>query len=267
MFNYHEMSSDHRLRSYIRKFWIIDNPSQATITKQALPNACITLAFVSGQGLIVDFPNNASCMTSGSYLVGELTRKVGVTVLPYTKAFMVQLNPWAASLLSKCSFHELTNQFTPILEINKTLALKFREIDILDNMEARLLIQKTLADYFYPSATSAFIAECFHLFDCHPTAIPFKLNHLSTPTRYSIRGIEKKFRQHLGLTPKHAFAIMNIRKVVNELMIPDNPISLTSLAYKYGYTDQAHFTKSYLAIMESLPSRFIKAQYILPLQT
>jgi AraC-like DNA-binding protein len=268
MLKYLEMSPEHQLRSYVRKFWILDNSISglpATI-RYALPNTCFTLAFIWGNGLMVDFPDKAVHMTSGSYLVGELTTKIGVTVLPYTKAFMVQLNPWTAGILSKCSFHELTNQFAPIVDLNKALAQSIDDINILDNTGSKQQISKVLERFLYPTPASAFITSCFDLFHSHPTAIPFRVPNLSSPTGYTIRGIEKKFKQHVGLTPSQAFAIIKVRSVVNELIVSSNQLSLTALAYKYGYTDQSHFTKTYSRIMESLPSKFDQRQYILPLQ-
>lgn len=93
MLNYVEMSPKSRLSSYVRKFWILDNSTceVPAATKYALPNTCFTLALIWGNGVIVDFPDKATHMTAGNYMVGELTTKISVTVLPYTKAFMVQL--------------------------------------------------------------------------------------------------------------------------------------------------------------------------------
>ena len=267
MLDYFEMSADPRLHSFIRKFWILENPYEISATKFALPNTCITLAIVSGSGLIIDFKGRTSHLTSGSYLVGELTTRVGVTVLPNSRAFMVQLNPWAASLLSRCSYHELVNQCSPLVDINKTLGAAFQKIDILDYKTTKQQIQKAIEDYLHPTTSSLFIEKCFYLFNSHSLAIPFKLDNLCLATGFTVRSIEKKFRQHVGLTPKQAFSINNVRKVVNELSESDGDLSLTDISYKYGYFDQAHFTKSYYSIMDSLPSKFGVTPYLLPFKT
>ncbi|MDQ0640217.1 AraC-like DNA-binding protein [Pedobacter sp. W3I1] len=269
MLKYLEMSSESPLNSYVRKFWILDNSESGLVatTKHALPNTCITIAIIHGDGLIIDFPNNPISIARGSYLVGEITKATGVMVLPYTKAFMVQLNPWAATLLSNCSFHELTNQFAAIADINRELARSFIDINVLDNKGTKQQILKALELYLYPTGASTLIASCFNLFESHSPFIPLKIAALSDHTGYTVRGIEKKFRRHVGLTPKQAFTIMKVRSVVNELISSTGNLSLTALAYKYGYTDQSHFTRSYFCIMDSLPSKFNKLQYILPLQT
>ena len=266
MLDYFEMTADPGLNSFIRKFWIIENPYGLPVTKFALPNTCMTLAIISGNGLIINFKNDTTYLAPGSYLVGELTKKIGITVLPNSKAFMVQLNPWAGGLLSGCSYHELVDQFSPLVDINKTLASAFHKIDNLNNHITRHQIQKAIEKYGYPTTSAKFIEECFYLFDSHPLANPFKIKDLSLATGYSVRYIERKFRQHVGLTPKNAFSISKIRKVVDELSVRDNDLSLTAIAYKYGYSDQAHFTKSYYSIMDSLPSKFIVTPYLLPLK-
>jgi len=269
MLNYLEMSSEYPLNSYIRKFWILDNSTSGLVatTKHALPNTCFTIAIICGSGLMVDFLNNAVAMAKGSYLVGEITTTASITVLPYTKAFMVQLNPWAATLLSNCSFHELKNQFAAIADINRNLAQSLSKINVLDNDGTKRQILNSLELYLYPTTASIFIAGCFNFFDSQCTLVPLKIADLSKHTGYTVRGIEKKFRRHVGLTPKQAFSILKVRSVVNELISSRGNLSLAALAYKYGYTDQSHFIKSYFSIMDSLPSKFDEVKYLLPLLT
>src|SRR5215217_9252542 len=111
MLNYHELSSSPHLKPYIRKFWVLDNllSSLATETRYALPNTCFTLAFVCGNGLVIDQGDLSYVVGEGVFIAGQISVKTGISVLPYTKAFMVQLNAQAAPLLTNCPFYQLTN--------------------------------------------------------------------------------------------------------------------------------------------------------------
>ncbi|MET4083972.1 AraC-like DNA-binding protein [Pedobacter sp. UYP30] len=269
MLNYEEIIPDFHLRHYIRKFWILDNSTSLLPSpeKYALPNTCFTLALIYGEGLILNFHGVSIQIKSGNFMVGELTEKIGVKILPNTKAFMIQLNPWAASLLSKFSFHELTNQFSEIININKSLSQSVKDIDIFDNAATVRQLSKIFENYFCPTPASAFISHCFQLFESHLLITPFKIIDLSSSSGHTGRSIEKKFKQHIGLTPKQAHKILKIRSIINELTLSKNHLSLTDLAYRYGYADQSHFTKTYFQIIQSLPSKFNIEQYILPIES
>lgn len=268
MFNYEEIFPENCFRFYIRKFWILDNSVSAlpTIAKFVLPNTCFTLAFISGNGLILEYPDKHAKLGFGNYLVGELTTGVRITVLPYTKAFMVQLNPWTPSLLSNLPYDELTNQFAPLADINKNLADSFKLGDIRDNQSFKTLINKILENYLYPTTSSALIASCFDQIRNRPIGDLIKITDLSINTGYSVRSLEKKFKQHVGLSPKQFYMILRVRSLVNELTFSKGEkLSLTALAYRYGFVDQAHFIRTYSNIMNSVPSKFNKGDYILPL--
>lgn len=146
MLSYEEIIPELRLQSYVRKFWVLDNLTStlASTEKMALPNTCFTIALVHGNGLIANFPDLPRKIGSGAYFVGELTSTIGITILPNTKAFMIQLNPWTASLLSKFSFHELTNQVSAVTDINKSLAQSLIQVNILDHIAAGLRLSNIL---------------------------------------------------------------------------------------------------------------------------
>ena len=265
---YEEISSENCFPFYIRKFWILDNslsPLQ-TVLQYALPNTCFTLAFIIGNGVLLEYPDKKSRLVFGSYLVGQLTTKVSVTVLPYTKAFMVQLNPWAASLLSELSFHELTNQVIELRDVNQKIADSIIRDDLIDSKCFKNTMEKIFVDYLYPTKDSMLIASCFHLFRNQPIGHLNKIADLSAHTGYSIRSLEKKFKQNVGLSPKQVHMILRVRSLIDEIQLNKNgKVSLTTLAYRYGFSDQAHFIRTYRNMMDSAPSKFDRAEYILPL--
>lgn len=267
MSGYEEISSGNCFPFYIRKFWVLDNflnPLHTT-AKYVLPNTCFTLAFIIGNGILLDYPDKEYKLVSGSYLVGQLTTKVSVTVLPYTKAFMVQLNPWAASLFSEISFHELTNQVIELGYLNKKIADSIILDDLTDSKCFKNTIERIFVDYLYPTKDSMLIASCFNLFKNQPIGHLNKIADFSTHTGYSMRGLEKKFKQNVGLSPKQVYLILKVRSLVDEMQLNKNSkVSLTTLAYRYGFSDQAHFIRTYRAMMDSAPSKFDRTKYILP---
>lgn len=267
MLTYQEIMPHIALQAYIRKYWVLDNLASAmpSATKYALPNTCVTLAFISGNGVMVNFSETSQHIAAGAYLVGQATGKIGVTVLPHTRAFMVQLNAWAAALLTNCPFHEITDQFAELTDVNKVLGQSLRDFDIPNNDQLKQHIEKALGGIFYPSKASEFIAGCFNYLNGQQATDGFPIAHLAHYSGYSMRGLEKKFKQHVGLSPKQVYTILRVRSAVDELVAPHD-VSLTALAYRYGYTDQAHFIKTFRHVLDCTPGGFNEHHYLLPLQ-
>ncbi len=266
MFNYKEIPAPDRIKNYIRKFWILDHSNTPLYSdaKYALPNGCLTLAFVSGQGVMLENWTKPINIKNGIYLIGQITSRLKVTIKPYSKAIMAQLTPWAPALITKLPLNELTNQFAELNLVNKTLDKAFATLD-LSNED--LLIQKIcheLENYFHDTTGSSFIKNVISVFTASLPAIPVKMTDIAADTGYSKRYIEKKFNLHTGLSPKEMYSILRVRNIVDTLKRPDNKSTLTQLALTFGYFDQSHFIKMYSGIMDSLPGRFEVDDYILP---
>jgi AraC-like DNA-binding protein len=266
VFNYKEIPSSGPIKSYIRKFWVLDHSNSQLYSdaKYALPNGCFTLAFISGAGLILESENRTSHINSGIFIVGQITKRLKVIVKPGSKAIMAQLAPWTPSLFTKLPLSELTGEFAALDLVNNSLYKAFSTIDISDE---NLLVQKVyheLENYFYETTDSCFIKTVVGMFMANLTDVPIKIADIASNTGYSKRYIEKKFSLHTGLSPKEMYSILRLRSVVNTLHGTGNKLSLTQLALEFGYFDQSHFIKAYTGIMDSLPGRFAVENYILP---
>ena len=268
MLNYQEFVPALHLQPYIRKFWVLDNLSSslATDVKYALPNTCFTLVFIRGTGVVLSYPNSEYKMGEGVYVAGQITGRIGITILPHTKAVMVQLNPWSAPFITRCPFYQLTNQITPMADVNKDLNRSFRGVYFADSKQLSHILNSVLTPVFFQSKEAKFISSCFDLLTKQTTDERFTVAGFADEVGYSVRGLEKQFKQHVGLSPKKVHAILNVRSVVDNLSFSDSEDSLTALAYKYGYADQAHFINAFKSVMEISPGKFNRQQFILPLQ-
>lgn len=269
MLNYHELSSSPHLKPYLRKYWVLDNLSSslATETQYALPNTCFTIAFVCGNGLVINQDGSSNVVGEGVFIAGQISVKTGVSLLPHTKAFMVQLNAQAAPLLTNCPFYQLTNSFASVTDLNKVLARKLNGINLWDSSTLKREVEKALSGFLNPSKASALITAGLNEMQKNTFNNNFSINHLSAQLGCSPRVLEKQFRQHVGLSPKQTQIILKVRSVVDELQLAHSGNHLTQVAYRYGYFDQAHFIKTFKSVINTTPAKFDKQQYLLPFST
>jgi len=266
MFNYYEIAAVEHFNSLIRKFWVLDHSNSQLYSdeKHALPNGCFTLAFISGNGIMLQNENINTTIKAGIYFIGQISKRLKLTVQPYTKAIMVQLQPWAPALITAFPMYELTNRFTTLDIINKELHTAFTRIDITNDEALINAIYNKFEHYRHYNYQYGLVKNVTQTLIANVADAPLKIADVAVKTGYSKRYIEKQFSLHTGLSPKEMYNILRLRNVITGLYKQPGA-SLTQAALGAGYFDQSHFIKAYTNIMGSLPKKFAADDYILPL--
>lgn len=267
MFNYYEIPGDKRYADYLNKFWVIDHSLSALPggDKYALPNGCITLAFITGNGVVVQNAQGTTTIKSGIYLFGQLTTRMQVTIQPYTKVVGAQLTPWAACFITNLPMVELNDSLVDIRLVNKQLYQHFNAINIADDAALAPAFYKALDNYTVANSSTGLIKDVVNTFTKGLDDEPLKIADIAAGTGFSKRYVEKKFLLHTGFTPKQLYTVLRVRHLVDILREQPEKLSLTRLALHGGFYDQSHFIKAYTGIMQSQPGKFDADNYILPL--
>jgi AraC-like DNA-binding protein len=267
MFNYYEIPAAEGFGNFVKKFWVLDhsNSSLCSHEKYALPNGCFTLAFISGKGILLENEHTNTTIKPGVYFIGQISRRLKLTVLPYTKATMAQLQPWAPALITAFPMHELTNQFATLDIINKELYKAFASIDTTNDNALIDIFYRKLEDYLHYTYPYGLIQNVVRTLEANLTGTPLKIADIANKTGYTKRHVEKQFSQYAGHSPKELYNILRLRNVITGLYNQPGTSSLTQAALEAGYFDQSHFIKAYTGIMGSLPKKFAPDDYILPL--
>jgi len=181
-----------------------------------------------------------------------------VAFCPYVgmKFMTVQFSSFGLYYLSGIPAHKLHNELYdlnilfPASEIERILT-RLQEIDLINQKFIEL---------------EAFVADNIML-DSIDSRVPFAMNSLKKEDMSSIdllsrslhitsRGLQKIFKKHVGLSPSHYRKITRFNRSVNFLLL-DSDMSLTEIAYKCGYYDQAHFIKDFRNFGGISPSEFL----------
>jgi len=264
---YYEIATDNDYKNYIQKFWCLNNSQNPfpTEPRYGLPNGCCTIAFISGNGMVLNFGEDTVTLPGGIYLTGQITKRVGITLQPHSKAVMAQVKPWFPLLITKHPMHELTNVTCSLAHLNASLYNRLANIDF--TKEAILIPELYRCLDFYPDANadSRFVQWAFSRLEKGFIAGEQSIADMSIASGYTQRRIEQKFKALVGPTAKEMQRIMQLRKLIDDMQKNEHNGNLTILAHRYGYYDQSHFIKSYQRIIADLPSQFNSDNYILPI--
>lgn len=84
-----------------------------------------------------------------------------------------------------------------------------------------------------------------------------RMKELEEKTGYSARYLQRILSENVGLSPKVVSENVRFQSVLR--MMYENPqLSLTEMAHKVGFYDQAHFTKVFKEYVELSPSVFLE---------
>lgn len=84
--------------------------------------------------------------------------------------------------------------------------------------------------------------------------LPLKV--LRTDIQLSERSFERKFREHVGISPRLYARICRFQSAMMQLRSEDYS-KLTDIAYDNGYADQSHFTRTFQEFTGYTPTDFL----------
>jgi len=262
---YNELFTDH-YKDYIQKFWTLDNSGNPFYTepKFALPNGCCTIAFISGNGITLNFPHQTVELPSGIFLAGQITHRTSVAVKPDTKAVMAQVKPWLPLLITNFPMNRLVNDVLSLEHINLNLYQNLLNVNHASPEVIATILCKKLEAYLTADPDCKLIQWVFQKLQEKGSNGQNRILDVVERSGYSQRRMEQKFKQLVGPSAKEIQRILQLRKLINDLDQLESPAHLSRLAYQHGYYDQSHFIRSYQQIISGAPSLFDASDYLLP---
>ncbi|WP_293304526.1 DUF6597 domain-containing transcriptional factor [Pedobacter sp. UBA5917] len=263
---YSELSVPHRYNGYIQKFWTLDNLAHAFYTpvKYALPNGYCTLVFIDGKGVCLKIDDKPIELPAGIYIAGQMTKRIGISLSPHTRAVMAQVKPWLPALITNFPMKDLVNNVISLAYLNTKLYRKLLNVNQAEQKIVAAELCQKLESYLQQNADSSLIQWAFNRLE-NSQAQQHRIADLALPSGYTQRRIEQKFKALVGPTAKEIQRILQFRKVMEEFDQFQSRGYLSVLAHRHGYYDQSHFIRSYQRIMGETPSLFDHNGYILPI--
>ncbi|MDI3324090.1 helix-turn-helix domain-containing protein [Pontibacterium granulatum] len=244
------------LRPYIKNYWFISAPENATLRTEYLPcdTGCgITFSFNSrlvmgdsaiSQGCLISGPNT----TSLPLQLGDQIDAVGIRFHPGMAYpfFQEPLNEFIAPI-------EPTDRVQQRLELNQiydTLASNASTAARVTQLDSWLmhLLERSVG-------VSSELHKALDWLD-NQTLQP--ITSLSEQINLSQRQLERLFKQWVGISPKHYSRLLRVNHARSTLRDASGTLSLTEAALNAGYFDQAHFNREFKQVVGLTPGQYLK---------
>ncbi|MFF2566528.1 helix-turn-helix domain-containing protein [Streptomyces sp. NPDC058084] len=168
------------------------------------------------------------------------------------------LAPWAAHrLLGTASLAELADTLTDPADVlgPRARLLAERLAAAADWPERFALLDETLLRWTAEATAggpSAAVLEAWHVLERSGGTLPIR--EVAAATGWSLRHLETRFREQIGLTPKRLARILRLNRAIRELTAGTGA---ADTAARCGFYDQAHLSRDFTAMTGLPPGRFL----------
>ncbi len=258
-FSVREYQPSAPLKQFVDCFWegTFNLNGNENVSFRMVPNACLEL-IIHLDDLRCNFPGPKSLIQTPDYmLIGLFTETAEVHFTGTVPVFTIRFKPEAlfslfslngaevfgryedVTLMPGNDFSDFCNRIRGKNDSSEMIA--FAEQYLLKKLNER----KSKLDYVGRAA------ELMR----EPGVTNIK--EISNEVCISERQLERKFREIIGIGPKHYLRLTRINRVL-KILEHGRSLNLTSVAYHCGYFDQAHFIKDFKKITGKNPALFFK---------
>ncbi len=242
------------LKDFVCYFWFFEGKASASspYEHKMIPNGrSEVIQQVQGHAAI-GFEDRFVRLPDEPILMGQSNQLTTFRLAEDFRIFGICLYPYTIPFLSGTAAEHYTNNYMPLsgkLGIDPNALLPDAEVDILDKERI------TMAAGFLKGTLSRLQGEHAQTFKMIRDLLQYragKINDFVAENQINLRSFQRKCKHYTGYTPKQLMRIARIHAAMFEKKVS----SLTTLAYKLDYYDQAHFANDFKLLTGLTPRQY-----------
>lgn len=244
---YIESAPHPALRRWVKCYWLLEKHYTAAHPAEIItPDGYIDLVVhLEGQYFTTARQRLTPCPTS--FLVGPLSQSLRLLADGHIITAGIRFYSYGVSLFAAISaltppITDAAACFRSQLPLTISPQNAFQRFDAfllnaLHIVAEDVLLVKSAADYLWSDTLA--------------------LSQLPEQVHFTLRTLQRKFAQVIGLSPKRFTRIARFNALKNRLILAPEQ-NLTEVAHDFQYFDQAHFIRDFRQIMGQTPSVFVE---------
>jgi AraC-like DNA-binding protein len=257
---YYQISAPPYLKNYIRYFWVLESDDASQSHKKLLPLADGCPGIIFQHASFGSFCDPSRERLPEVFLFGQTVKPTelslggefqttGVCFYPYTLKSIFGFD--AIELTDSCvDLTLLLNDFKdPLLNASSP----YSHVEIFSaHLYSRIQKSRYHIDHAIEYALTQIVQANGNL----------PLRDLQKKLKLSERGFQRRFNQHVGISPKLFSRVSRFQAALRQLK-NNNYANLSDVAFDNGYADQSHFIRSFKEFAGFSPYQFQKNDRII----
>lgn len=256
--NYNISKPSRFLSQYVKLYWGLESSISEgkEHIQRIVPNGLFELIFY-----LNDKPkatDDKKAINDNIIVTGQLNNHHDLIITGKLSLFAIYFLPHGLSMFLDLPLKELFNQSVPLkyiikdkvskLEDELTAAVTFQEQIKIAELFLISQLLKNEKKYKYDRIR-------YTINQINQAKGVLEINDLASKTFLSRKQFERTFSEIIGTTPKQFLKIVRFQNVIYEKS-QNSELSLTELAYKCGYFDQAHMINDFKTLSGYTPKQF-----------
>lgn len=255
--NYQIYEPNEALSTLVKCYWTLESPKEDPPQRQTIvPDGCMEMIFHYGDLYKQYLENDRSIIQPRCFVFGQLTRPLEIEPTGQTAIFSVRFHPEGFLPFATIPIKEIENKAVPLetlfgeggQEIAQKILSSSSVSERIKHIEAFLLYRladSETVDRIVKSTVETILTANGQL----------SIDELSRQININRRQLERKFSSTIGLSPKQLSKTIRLQATL-KMLLSKQFTSLTALAYKGEYYDQAHFIKDFKEFTGLTPKEF-----------
>jgi AraC-like DNA-binding protein len=266
---YHQVEPNPILAEFVQCYWVVKSNSQILPTPDhgVIPGGYVDIAFNVGEQVYTSDSGRIFFDKAKGFVAGPLDRFQRFHAKGHLKILGVRFHLGSCPFFPSLTLKELRNRAVPLDKVLKNQGLgaeiQALELCLADMSDTRQQISfverflmKALGAHREPDAV---LIQAIGLIKESKGRI--SIDSLSSALRISGRQLERKFDQHVGLSPKAFCRVTRFRQA--KFLLENNRTRTGSnLAYACGYYDQTHLIHEFRSFTGQTPARYERVKRV-----
>ncbi|WP_108869528.1 AraC family transcriptional regulator [Aquimarina aquimarini] len=257
--NYQTFQPHPDLESLISCYWTLEVPADNDSQKQRIvPDGCIEMAFILGDDIKRYTSKDEFILQPRAMVLGQTIEPFYIEPTGYVNTFAIRFYPYGFANFVAEPIKNLANKETPLELLFEEKIAKELEQKIIQAKDVKQrigIIEKFLLEKLNDKSTVENIVKT--------TVDALLLTNGNAPIKTILkddltkrRQLERKFAKQIGVSPKQLGKVIRLQTALKMLLNKETE-SLTNIAYKSEYYDQAHFIKDFKEFTGTNPKEFL----------
>ncbi|MEQ1606536.1 MAG: helix-turn-helix domain-containing protein [Pyrinomonadaceae bacterium] len=255
---YLEAPPSPRFADLVKCFWSLEyTHSGAGSPEPVIPDGCVEIIFNLADRFRRYHTNGDVEIQAASLIAGQMNSSVLIGPTGKVRLFGIRFRPSGAFPFFRFGMNELANRIEPLDSVwGRDVAAVEERLLMADGFNEQTSVAEAfLAERIIDGSPDRWLPHAVNLIASGNGMRP--VNVVARELGISERGLERRFRQSVGVSPKMFSRIVRFQRVLKSLESTPEP-DILNTALSFGYYDQSHLINDFRQFSGDSPIAFLE---------